>query len=147
MIGVQKPFNKSLHAKNDPKSRKLVKEFFAERGIKLIDHPNKYDVDLVSEDGEIRIEVEHRLNWEEKEFPFTEVNVPERKAKFFETGKTHYVILSRNYNYLGFINAELLQSYIKPEYLKESSNRFVQECEFFYKVPKSNFEFYSVTYE
>lgn len=144
MIGVRKPFSKGLHAKNDPKSRTLVKTFFAERGIKLVDHPNKYDIDLVSEDGTIRVEVEHRLNWDEPIFPYEEINVPERKAKFFEAGNTHYVILSRDYKFLGFISALAIQKFIKPEYLKESRNRFVFECEYFYKVPKLEFEWYEI---
>lgn len=145
MIGVSKPFNKSLHAKNDPKSRKLVKDFFAERGVKLVDHPNKYDIDLVSDDGSIRVEVEHRLNWDSPEFPYDEVNVPERKAKFFREGKTHYIILSKTYSHIGFISAKAIQKFIKPECLKESANRFVSEDEYFYKIPKSKFEFYEIS--
>jgi len=144
MIGVRKPFNKVLHAKNDPKSRQSVKTFFAERGVTLVDHPNKYDIDLISQDGSIRVEVEHRLNWDSPDFPYEEVNVPERKAKFFEAGNTHYVILSRDYKYIGFISATEIQKFMKPEYLKESRNRFVSECEYFYKVPKLKFEFYQI---
>ena len=144
MIGVTKPFSQSLHAKNDPKSRKIVKDFFAERGVELVDHPNKYDIDLVSKDGTIRVEVEHRLNWSDPVFPFDEVNVPQRKAKFFEAGNTHYVILSKEYTHIGFISAEKIQKFIKPKFLKESANRFVAEEEYFYKVPKTSFEFYEI---
>lgn len=144
MIGVRKPFSKGLHAKNDPKSRTLVKAFFAERGVVINDHPNKYDIDLISDDGTIRVEVEHRLNWNTPEFPYDEVNVPERKAKFFKDGNTHYVILSKEYTYLGFISAKIIQKFMKREFLKESSNRFVAEREFFYKIPKTKFEFYQI---
>ena len=144
MIGVNKPFSKDLHMKNDPTSRKLVKEFFAERGIKLKDNPNKFGVDLMTEDSDLLIEVEHRLNWAQPEFPYEEVNVPQRKSKFFAEGIAHYVILSRDYKYLGFINAKSIQKYMAAEYLKESSNRFVKEHEYFYKIPKSEFEFYQV---
>lgn len=144
MRGVHKPFSKSLHAKNDPKSRKLVKEFFVRRGVKLIDHPDKYDIDLMTEDGELRVEVEHRLNWTTEKFPFDEVNVPERKAKFFKDGNTHYVILSENYQYLGFIGADNIQKFIRPEFLKESPNRFIEKQEYFYKVPVENFEWYKL---
>lgn len=145
MIGVNKPFSPSLHAKNDPKSRELVKEFFAERGIIINDHPNKYDVDLISSDGLLRVEVEHRMNWKTAEFPFNEINVPERKAKFFKEGKTHYVILSNEYQYLGFISALKIKKFMIPECLKESSNRFVKSNEYFYKIPKTEFEFYQIS--
>lgn len=144
MIGKSKPFSKNLHAKHDPKSRKLVKAFFADRGVTLVDHPNKYDIDLITEDGQLKVEVEHRLNWDSPDFPYFEVNVPERKAKFFEGGKAHYVILSKDYSHLGFISADKLKEYIKPEFLKESPNRFVEEAEYFYKVPKTKFEWYQI---
>ncbi len=144
MVGKSKKFSQKLFSANDPKSRRLVKAFFAERGVTLVDHPNKYDIDLVSEDGTIRVEVEHRLNWDVPEFPYDEVNVPERKAKFFSEGNTHYVILSKDYKYLGFISGPKIKKFMIPECLKESRNRFVQECEFFYKVPKTQFEFYEV---
>jgi hypothetical protein len=144
MIGVRKPFNASLHAKNDPKSRTLVKAFFAERGVKIDDHPNKYDIDLISDDGTIRVEVEHRLNWNVPVFPYEEINVPERKAKFFSEGTTHYIILSKDYKYIGFISASKIRKFIKPEFLKESKNRFVAEREYFYKIPRTEFEFYQI---
>ena len=144
MIGKSKPFSKRLHASNDPKSRAIVKKFFAERDITLVDHPNQFDIDLTTEDGKLRVEVEHRLNWDEHDFPYTEVNVPERKAKFFQNGTTHYVILSENYKRLGFIGASKIQKFMKPECLKESSNRFMKEAEYFYKIPQTEFEFFDV---
>jgi hypothetical protein len=144
MIGQRKPFNKSLHAKNDPRSRQVVKKFFAERGVTLVDHPDKYDIDLQTEDGKLRVEVEHRLSWTESEFNFDDVNVLERKAKFFLPGNTHYCILSKDYSHLGFISAENIQKYMKPEFLKESSNRFLVSDEYFYKIPKTEFEWYRV---
>lgn len=144
MIGKSKPFSKTLHARNDPKSRAIVKQFFADKGVTLIDHPNQYDIDLTTEDGKLRVEVEHRLNWDTPDFPYTEVNVPERKAKFFEAGNTHYVILSKNYSHLGFISAARIQRFILPQFLKESSNRFVKEAEYFYKVPQTEFEFFKL---
>ncbi len=144
MIGRSKPFSKTLHARNDPKSRAVVKKFFAERGVELVDHPNQFDIDLVTTDGLLRVEVEHRINWDTPDFPYKEVNVPERKAKFFETGNAHYVILSKDYTRLGFISAKKIQAFIKPDCLKESSNRFMKEAEYFYKVPQTEFEFFDI---
>jgi len=144
MIGVRKPFSKNLHAKNDPKTRTLVKKFFADRGITLVDHPNEFDIDLVSEDGQIRIEVEHRFNWSEVDFPFNTVNILERKAKFFREGNTHYCILSANYKRLGFISANKIQQFIKPEFLVESPNKYVKKGEYVFKVPIGQFEFYDL---
>jgi hypothetical protein len=144
MKGTHKPFSSTLHSKHDPKSRRLVKDFFAEKGLILIDHNNKFDIDLVSVDGKIRVEVEHRESWESKIFPFTEVNVPERKCKFFEEGNTHYCILSKNYTQLGFIHAKVIRRYMKPKYLKENPNKFIKKNEYFYKIPRNKFEFYEI---
>lgn len=141
---VNKPFSKSLHSQNDPASRKLVKKFFAERGIELTDNPDRYGVDLMTADTEMKIEVERRINWEGVEFPYDEVNVPRRKEKFFSSGDTHYVILSKDFKRLGFIAAKVIQRYMKPDFLKESKNRFVKEHEYFYKIPRKEFEFYPV---
>jgi hypothetical protein len=145
MSDVRKPFDKELHAAHDPKSRELVKVFFAERGITLKDNPNKYDIDLLTEDSLMRIEVEHRTNWVGKEFPYEGINVPKRKDKFFLEGNTHYIILSNDFKYLGFIGAKRIQNYMKSEYLKISPNRFVKQGEKFYEVPRSEFEFYPIT--
>jgi len=144
MIGRSKPFDKQLHANNDPKSRIVVKKFFAERDIILVDHPNKCDIDLITEDGKLRVEVEHRNSWNKRDFPYDEVNVPERKAKFFKDGNTYYVILSKNYKRLGFISAAKIQRFIKLQSPKESSNCFMKKGEYFYKIPQTEFEFFDV---
>jgi hypothetical protein len=139
MIGVSKKFSSSLLKSNDPKSRKVVKEYFAKQNIPLEDNENKYGVDLISKDGSIQIEVEHRLVWKSAEFPFAEVNVPERKAKFFVENHICYVILSEDYSHIGMIDGKRLMPYLITENLKESSNKYVREGEMFYKVPKEAF--------
>lgn len=140
MKGSYKKFDEDLFSKNDPKSRKIIRDFFAEFGIKLMDNINKFGVDLVSEDERTRIEVEHRHNWVDGEFPFEDVNVPERKYKFFKDGNCQYVIISKNYDYLGFICGYKLKKYMKDEFLRVSPNKF-EEREYFYKIPKAEFEF------
>ena len=144
MIGKHKKFSKKLYSQNDPKSRKIVIEYFKKQGIILRNNENKYGVDLVSEDGKHQYEVEHRLIWETEEFPYDEINVPERKAKFFVDKCVSYVILSRDYSQLGMINGKELAKHIKDENLKESSNKYIREGEYFYKVPKSAFQWKKV---
>lgn len=144
MIGVAKKFSPSLLRSNDPQSRKVVKEFFAKQKIPLNDNPNKYGVDLISEDGSIQIEVEHRLVWDSNEFPFSEVNVPERKAKFFVENHICYVILSKDYSRIGMIKGDDLMQYLTTENLKESSNKYVRNGEMFFKVPKEKFTWLKV---
>jgi hypothetical protein len=139
MIGERKKFSKTLHSRHDPKSRSVVKEYLARRGIKVHDNPDKFGVDLIAEDGTLQVEVEHRLIWEGPDFPFSEINVPERKAKFFVENSVAYFILSRDYTHIGMIDGKTLMKYLIDENLKESPNKYVRENEYFYKVPITAF--------
>lgn len=137
MSGERKQFEQSLFDENDPKSRDVVKAYFASRGLVLVDNPDKYGVDLVSEDGELKVEVERRPVWDKDEFPFSEVNILARKAKFFNAGAA-YVIVSNDFSRIGVIRNSLILRYLK-ETPRESGNRYVGSGELFYKVPKSEF--------
>lgn len=136
---VRKPFDKKLHAANDPPARKIVKEYLKKQGIIVEDNLNQFGVDLVSPDGSLQIEVEHRLSWKEEEFPFDQVNIPRRK-KYLGEGNIQYFILSCDFTHLGMINGTRVKPYIVDDNLKESSNRFLRYGEFFYKVPKNEFK-------
>lgn len=144
MIGVRKPFSKSLHRSNDPQSRRIVKEYLKRNGIEVEDNPNQFGVDLISKDGTLQVEVEHRLVWDSEEFPFEEINVPERKAKFFVQESVSYVILSRDFSHIGLISGREIAKYIVDENLRMNPNKFVKQDEYFYKVPKSAFKWAKV---
>ena len=135
---VRKPFSRELHRANDPPARKVVKEYLKKQGILVEDNPNQFGVDLVSADGTLLIEVEHRLPWREEEFPFEQVNIPRRK-KYLGEGKIQYFILSHDYSHLGMINGAGVKQYIVDENLHLNKNRFVADGEFFYKVPRNAF--------
>lgn len=139
-MGEYKKFSKTLFRQNDPKSRRIVKEYFLKNKIQLEDNPNKYGVDLLAKDGSLQVEVEHRLVWDDVEFPYSDINVPERKAKFFVENHICYVILSRDYSHIGMIDGETLRKYLTSETLRESSNKFIKQGEMFFKVPKSEFK-------
>ena len=139
-MGEYKKFSKSLFRQSDPKSRKVVKEYFTKNNIPLEDNSDKYGVDLLAKDGSLQIEVEHRLVWDGEEFPFADVNVPERKAKYFVENHICYVILSRDYSRIGMIDGKTLMKYINDDNLQESSNKFVKKGEMFFKVPKTEFK-------
>jgi len=139
MVGLHKPFSKSLFQGNDPKSRRIVKDYLAKQDIVVEDNPNKFGVDLVSKDGTLHVEVEHRLVWTEEEFPYEEINIPERKAKFFIDNCVAYFILSAGYKHIGMISGKTLRPFLVDYNLKESSNKYMRSSEYFYKVPKSAF--------
>lgn len=140
MTGTRKPFDAKLFRQNDPKSRKVVKTYFAKRGMVLEDNLDKFGVDLISKDDTLHIEIEHRLVWDSADFPFAEVNVPERKAKFFVENHICYVILSKNYTHIGMIDGQTLRKYLTDDTLTESANRFIKKGEMFFKVPKAEFK-------
>lgn len=144
MFGERKPFSKSLHKSNDPKSRKVVIEYFRKQGIIIEDNPNQFGIDLLSPDGTLQIEVEHRISWEGAQWPFPDINVPERKAKFLADGKTQYIILSQDYSHMGILRGEDVKPYIHDDNLHENSNKYVRNGEYFYKVPTDKFKWIKV---
>lgn len=144
MIGEAKRFDPTLHQGNDPQSRKVVKDYLAKHGLLVKDNPNKYGVDLIAEDGSFQVEVEHRLPWIEGEFPFYDINVPERKAKFLKDGNCHYIILSRHYTWLGMITGAIVKNFITVDNLRENKNKFVESEELFYKVPRDYFKWVKI---
>jgi hypothetical protein len=144
MKGIHKKFSKKLFTENDPQSRKVVKDFFAKYGTILEDNKNDFGVDLVSSDGSIKVEVERRLPWKGKEFPFNEINLPERKARFFSQEGTAYVIVSEDFSRIGFIKGKVIKEFINEDNLKENENRLVKNGELFYKIPKEKFKWFKL---
>ena len=144
MKGVYKKFDQKLFNQNDPKSREVIKNFFKKHNLILKDNNDKYGIDLVSENNSIKIEIERRLVWDKGEFPFSEINLPERKAKFFLENNVAYIILSKDYSKIGVIEGKNLIEYINDDNLKESANKFVSKGEKFYKIPKSKFKWIKI---
>jgi len=144
MHGARKPFSQELHRGNDPKSRKVVKEYFKKQGIILKDNPNRFGVDLISPDGTLQIEVEHRLPWIDAKFPFDEINILERKAKFLREGKTQYIILSRDFSRIGIIRGPDVMKYIVDDNLEHNPNKYVKNGEFVYKIPSDDFKWIKI---
>jgi hypothetical protein len=144
MKGAYKQFDQKLFNQNDPKSREVVKTYLAANNIPVDDNPDKYGVDLISTDGSLKIEVERRLVWDYFEFPFNDINLPERKAKFFVENNVAYIIVSKDYSRLGIINGKTIKEYINTKNLKENRNRLVDSGELFYKLPKDKFKWVKV---
>jgi hypothetical protein len=144
MKGEYKTFDKKLFQQNDPKSRDVVKTFLNKKGIEVKDNSNQYGIDLISINGNIKFEVERRLVWNRYEFPFNEVNLLERKTKFFTESNTYYIIVSKDYTRIGIINNSDIKKYMTETNLKESKNKFVSHGEMFYKLPKEKFKWIDV---
>lgn len=144
MIGRYKKFDKDLFEQNDLKSRQVVKKFFLSKNIVVNDNPNKYGVDLISDDGNVQIEIERRPAWTTNNFPYPRVNIPERKTKFFKTDKVSYVVVSNDFSRIGVLPGKKLINFIKKDYLEESSNRLISSGEMFYKIPREEFKWFKI---
>jgi hypothetical protein len=138
--GKHKTFDKKLHAAHDPQSREIIKKYYKDKwGIILIDGKTRYSVDLMSEDESMQLELEHRTNWKEPIFKFPDINVPQRKFKFFKDGTVDYVILSEDYSHIGIIKGKDIKKYMVDDCLKECRNKHFFTGELFYKIPKDSF--------
>lgn len=138
----KKIFEQSLHDENDAPAREAVKRLYANIGYKLIDNPDKYGIDLIDKEGILSVEVERRLVWNSKEFPFNEVNFLQRKEKFFNISRskiTEYAIVSADFKRAGIIDKKTLMAFIDLTSPEESPNKYVNDSEYFYKIPKAKF--------
>jgi hypothetical protein len=140
-----KPFDQSLHDECDPKAREVVKRYYKSMGITMLDNEDKYGVDLISEDGSRQAEVERRLVWRSGDFPFADINMPERKAKFFLNSNASYVVVSEDFTRVGGISNENLRKFIKEDNLKANPNKYVGSGEMFYKLPRHLFTWITVS--
>ncbi len=110
---MKKKFSQELFNENDVACRNAAEGVKQELGIdKLEDNPNVYGVDLIgSLDGEFvsYVEVERKLVWEGKDFPYQTVNLPGRKKKFVDLIlPTQFVIFNKDYSYAIIIHRDVV---------------------------------------
>ena len=134
---VRKKFNKLLYEENDKKGKefatKVLSKFYPE--LTIIEG-SKFGVDLkiLSPDNVLvyTVEVEIRNNWDtDGEFPFSTVNIPERKRKFFDGRCTYYSINKNCTRCLIIADKDILNS---P--LVKNPNKYISSDEMFFQVPK-----------
>ena len=150
MENRSKVFDQQLHDENDSPAREVVKRLYSYIGYQLIDNPNKYGVDLIDNESGLCVEVERRLVWEDGQFPFDTVNFLSRKKKFFEDNKYYfsdYAIVSKSMTRVGIIDKDSLMHFVNTTKVEENPNRYVNEGELFYKIPRSAFTFFDISLE
>ena len=136
-----------MHDENDIPARQVVKKFYSNIGYALIDNPDKYGIDLIDKDGILSVEVERRMVWDKDEFPFLDVNFLQRKEKFFNSSRsiiTEYAIVSSNLKRIGIIDKKTLMGFIDLTSPQESPNKYVNDSEFFYKIPRTKFTWFDI---
>ena len=133
-MSVHKRFDPTLFQQNDEAGRLIVKNFFQGLGIRAIDNPDPYAVDLVLSRDDKPIgyaEVEVRHNWKTDEFPYDTLNVPERKEKLLRNPLPTYFF---SINCIGTRMLVATDEVVLTSPLQENPNKYVKSGELFYKV-------------
>jgi len=137
-----KPFSQSLHDKYDKLGRSAVKWLFSSDIIQYHDNKDKYGIDLVgynvyTEDICRYVEVEVKSSWKEGSFPYSSVNIPFRKKKFFvEPSEVWFCMVRADGNALIAIDS---MDILWNSEIVEIKNKYNKKGEAFYKVPIENF--------
>lgn len=135
-MAVRKYFDKELYEKNDAIAKEFVQSLVKGTEFQIVTNIKKRQVDmLVYKDSKLigYVEVEKKLVWKGKEFPYEDVNFPSRKAKLCQLElPTIFVMINEdNSAYLTVRGKDFLAS---PQ--AEVHNKYVGAGEIFYKVPK-----------
>lgn len=129
-------FKQQCFDDNDLRAREKAKELLRKRFV-VKDNPDQYGIDLLcyNKEGELKysVEVEVKNLWSGNSFPWSEINVPERKGKFFSQNKVMYIMFNTDLTSCFIVSGADIMSCKK----EEVPNRRHESGEYFYKVPVS----------
>lgn len=134
---MRKHFDKALYDQNDKIAKAAAKDVLFYHGYTNVEESvKKTDVDLrvLDKDGNLLfyVEVERKAVWHTDDFPYDNVQFPERKTKYALLDKpTYYMMFSGNMKkFLVVRSKDLLTSPIEMV-----RNKYVSYGEMFYQVP------------
>lgn len=141
MTGAHKRFDPKLYEENDAIAKDFVKNLLKGTEFQAIDNIKKRGVDMLAYKDSLHIcnlEVEIKRIWKDKDFPYSNVQIPVRKEKYAVLEKpTIFVMLNNTQSdYLAFTNTVMLAA---PK--AEVPNKFVFKGEYFYQIPKDQVVF------
>ena len=137
MTGVRKKFSPTLYAENDQRARDVVLSFLMRGGSWVRRNDDLYGPDLILYAGHgcepiSYVEVEVKRVWTAGPFPWSTIQIPERKGKLLrEALPIEFWVL----------RADLKEAVIIPGYVVDSSslvevpNVLVSSGERFFRVP------------
>lgn len=137
---MSKQFDKTSFKRNDPKSRRVISKYIKEiLGIDdVIENPDKYGIDLIV-NGVVGVEVEHREKyWNSGKFPFPDVNIFGRRAKYINPFNSVYIVISIDWSTIGVLMNNYIGEYIIPTNLYNHAT-FNCEDDDVFKIPRSVF--------
>lgn len=132
-MGYVNTFNKDAYKAFDNPAKNYVKSVMGGRGWTITEPDNPYIQDLIAEkDGDrFYVECEVKSRWR-GEFPFNDIQLPGRKAKFCNERTLFFIINGDLNDAFCFWNTTVLES---P--LVEVSNTRHKSGEKFFKIPVS----------
>lgn len=136
-VAQRKRFDRDLFQKYDQLARDVTTKYLQSIGYEVTEHPDRYAQDLIarSEDKDFCVECEVKLVWEVSEFPYPNVQLPERKKKFFHV-PTQFFIWNKPLEYaMTFWSYDVAT--LEPV---EVPNKYVYAGEYFYQVPMDMIE-------
>jgi hypothetical protein len=145
-----KSFSRSLHGTFDSPARAAVLEFLESESLYAIQNDDTYGPDLIVYKGfqpKYYVECEVKLAWraalasssedelgvvDEGTFPFSTIQLPERKLKFCKLGiPCEFWILRSDLQY-----AMIIPDYVVTAHTPvEVPNKYVESGELFYQIP------------
>ena len=140
-MSIRKRFDPKLYEENDKIAKDFVKNLLKGTEYQVIENSKKRGVDmLLYKDSQhiANIECERKIVWVNQEFPYENVQIPERKTKYAVLEEpTVFVMLNKDQTaYLAIPQQNLLSSPIK-----EIPNKYNFKGEMFYQFPKEQVYF------
>ncbi len=139
---IRKRFDPALHAQTDNQAREAVKSILKDSGFNIVDNPKVRGVDLLvyNDKGKhvANIECEIKLVWKVADFPYENIQFPERKEKYAILDvPTVFVMFNADMSSYLTVTGDVLISSPK----KEVPNRYVYKGVYFFQVPKGKVKF------
>lgn len=134
---IRKRFSKSLYKKNDIVAKEAATKYYEGLSYIVEENDDKFGPDLIIEKVEnsnivqTYVECEVKRVWKDYEFPFENVQFPERKAKYLKLDKpiTFFMLNNKGNRALIVKGEDLAKS---P--MKEVPNKYVHSGELFFQV-------------
>ena len=127
-----KRFSKADFDRYDKAARVRTKQHLVLNGYSVQEHPDRYAQDLIAtrEDESICVECEVKVVWSGQTFPYDTVQLPQRKAKFFNVPTLFYIWNKELTDAMTFRSEDIID--LTPV---EVPNKYVYKGEYFYQIP------------
>lgn len=127
-----KKFDRNLHEQNDSIAKKKAIRYFKRIGFNVIENPDPYGIDLISDKFYVDVEVKYSWSGSHDNFKFDKLNIPYRKLKFTKLDMpSAFMVMNKQKTYAFVVSGSLLATCPK----QVVSNKYEKEDEWFFKVP------------